>query len=114
MRSVQVLDEYHEPMRQLLLVSPDTLPDVWGHTLDLLEEGKEYWEKWATLESIYRGIARGKIQLWLMNDEDEFLLAMLTQITKSPKGSVLKITWVGGVDVDDAIKLFFDYMELWA
>ena len=114
MRSIQVLDEYHEPMRQLLLVSPNTLQDIWGAVLPLFEEGKEYWGKWTTLEGIYRGISSSRLQLWLMNDEDEFLLAMLTQIVKAPKGDILKITWIEGSDVDSAMRLFFDYMELWA
>jgi hypothetical protein len=100
--------------RQLLRVSPALLDEVWTAAVPLLMEGKKYWEDWATLESIYAGVKRDTMQLWLMNDSEEFILCMLTTITENPIRKVLWILWIGGKDLDTAIKRFFDYIELWA
>ena len=111
--SVEVTDE-SQPVRQLLLVPPDLLDHVWPHVQPLLMEGKKYWEEWATIESIYKGIAEGRMQLWLMNDDEEFMLAMLSEILESPVRKTLQITWLGGQDLGKAQELFLDYVELWA
>ena len=99
--------------RQLLWVQADILDTVWWGAVPLLLEGKKYWEEFMTLESIYNSIKSGDLQLWLMNDEDEFLLAMLTQLIRYPKILDLRLVWIGGEDLASGIELFFDYIELW-
>ena len=108
------ISETGSALRQLLLVSPDMLHTVWPATIPLLMEGKKYWEEWSTIDSIYDGIAKGNIQLWLMNDDEEFIMAMTTEILKWPKHLELRIMWIGGKDLNSAMSQFFDYMELWA
>ena len=71
-------------VRQLLRVTPELLPSVWPLK-----------------------------QLWLMNDEDEFLLAALTELTLFPKRKILNILWIGGEDLKDGVKLL-DCVEMWA
>ena len=106
--------ETGKALRQLLLVSPDMLHTVWPATIPLLMEGKKYWEDYSTIESIYAAVNEGKTQLWLMNDDEEFMLAMITEILKWPNHLELKIMWIGGRELNSAIQQFLDYMELWA
>lgn len=104
-----------KPLRQLLVVESAMLPDTWPAALPLLEEGKAYWENWTTLEIIYERLTAGTLQLWLMNDEDEFLLAMLTEIQLHPNYKSFNIKWMGGCDLDSALENCFDeFVNLWA
>ncbi len=100
--------------RQLLLVEPDFVDTVWSNAVLLLEGGRKYWQEYTTLESIYCLLKSGKIQLWLMNDEVEFILAMLTEINIHPKFKELHLMWIGGEDLESGMELFSDYVELWA
>ncbi len=103
-----------EKVRQLLFVDPELLDHVWSDAVLLLEAGKKYWEEFATLESIYGALKNRTMQLWLVNDENEFLLGILTELIVHPTISEMRIVWIGGTDLDCAAELFLDYMELWA
>ena len=100
--------------RQLLLVSPSQLPLAWPHAVPLLEEGKEYWQDFATLDSLYQDLSASKLQLWMMNCDTEFILAMLTEIGIYPTTKIMRILWIGGSEVNGAIDQFLDFAELWA
>lgn len=113
-RLTLVVETPHRELRQLLLVSPKTLPVVWNQARSMLVAGREHWEAFATLESLYSDLANGKFQLWLMNSDDEFLLAMLTEILVYPTTKVMRILWMGGEELQVAIDQFFDFLELWA
>lgn len=104
-----LLDTEH----QLLLVAPSQLPLVWDHATLLLLRGREHWEKFATLESIYEDLSSGRRQLWMVNSEDEFLMALLSEIVDYPTTKVLNILWVGGSGLEIVLYLFLDFIELW-
>lgn len=98
---------------QLLLVGPEHLPLVWPHVIPLLLGGKEHWEEFATMESIYADLSARRRQLWVVNCEGEFILALLTEIVVYPTTKVMNILWIGGSNLDTIIYLFLDFIELW-
>lgn len=112
--AILAVERPQDEVRQLLLVSPETLPVVWDLARPMFAADQEHWEEFATLESIYSDLALGRFQLWLMNSEDEFLLAMLTEIIVYPPTKVMRILWMGGEELGVAIDQFLDFMELWA
>jgi hypothetical protein len=109
------LTSYDQPLRQLLLVSPELLDEVWDAAKELLGESPQYWQDTFTYESLYFRIKATTAQLWLMNDETEFVAGMVTEILKGPISLDFKIIWIGGVDFDGAVRNgFTDYIHLWA
>ncbi len=106
---------YDQPLRQLLLVSPKLLDEVWLFAVELLEESPQYWQEFATLETIYKRIKATTVQLWLMNDEQGFIAAMITEVLQGVIYKELKIIWIGGTDFNSAVENgFTDYVHLWA
>lgn len=99
--------------KQVLLVGPDLALTAWPRLEPLLEESREYWELYYTLESIQQALIAGTIQAWLMNDSKEFQLGMLTELTRFPTGvHQVHILWLGGKNLKDAL-CFADYFEYW-
>lgn len=103
-----------DPEHQLLLVGEEYLPLVWPHVIPLLSQGKEHWESFATMESLYLDVSSGTRQLWTMNYEGEFVMALFTEIVSYPTTRVLNILWLGGSGLEVALYLFLDFIELWA
>lgn len=101
-------------VRQLLLVSPELLSQVWPHVEPLLLEAKETWGEYYTIESILLLLQAGRAQLWTMNDRDEFILAMVTELLLFPKKKVLNILLIAGSEFREGLELFVDCVEMWA
>lgn len=101
------------PIRQLLLVSPDLLPEVWPQVIPLLLAAKEIWEEYYTLDSLLMLLQQKRMQLWTMNDENEFILALLTELLIFPKMKVLHIVFIAGNELKTGLE-FFDCIEMWA
>ena len=53
------------------------------------------------------------MQLWLMNDDEDFLMAMVTEIKMYDKVKSCHILCIGGEDLYRTLG-FLDYLELWA
>jgi len=102
-----------DKVRQLLLVTPDLLPQVWPQVEHLFLENASIWDDYYTLDSFPPLFYEGTLQLWTMNDEEEFLLVMVTEIRTFPKVKVLNLLILVGREFKDALS-FLDYVELWA
>lgn len=100
-------------VRQLLLVTPDLLPQVWPQVEQSFIENENVWGEHYTLEAFPSLFEQGILQLWTMNDEDEFILVMVTELRIFPKVKVLNILLLFGREFKDALQ-FSDYVELWA
>lgn len=100
-------------VRQLLLVTPDLLPQVWPQVEHLFIENEHVWGEYYTIEAFPFLFQQGIFQLWTMNDEDEFLLIMVTELRVFPKTKVLNVLMLFGHEFKDALQ-FADYVELWA
>lgn len=102
-----------EGVRQLLLVTPELLSQVWPQVEPLFLQNKRAWEEYYTIESFPFLFQKGRLQLWTMNDEDEFLLALVTEVVAFPKMKVLNILLVVGNELGDGL-VFLDCVEMWA
>ena len=100
-------------VRQLLLVTPDLLPQVWPQVEHMFVENERIWGEYYTIEALPSLFHEETLQLWTMNDEDEFLLVMVTELRSFPKTKVLNVLMLFGRDFKDALQ-FADYVELWA
>jgi len=100
-------------VRQLLLVTPDLLPQVWPQVEHLFLENASVWDTYYTLDTFPALFHEGKLQLWTMNDADEFLLVLITELRKFPKTTVINLLFVMGSDFKDGATLL-DYVENWA
>ena len=102
-----------DKVRQLLLVTPDLLPQVWPQVEHLFLENASAWDTYYTLDSFPPLFHEGTLQLWTMNDEDEFLLVLVTELRIFPKNMVMNMLFLLGSSFKDAIT-FLDYVENWA
>jgi hypothetical protein len=92
---------------------PQGVDMMWERISALLFMGREYWEKYTSMEEIKKRIKKGQYQLWLAEDSGGPYLAMLSTIDIYPKQKVLRIFWMGGTRLDETLPLL-DYIELWA
>ena len=97
----------------LFKVIPTVLPQLWDGVIPLFEKGIKYWDVFMELEDIYKLIQSGKYDLWLVMENTDVLLAILTEILNYPRVKVLRILYVGGTDLDRALEAL-DQLELWA
>jgi len=98
---------------RLFKVVPAVLEQLWDGVVPLFEKGKEYWEVFMSLEDIYRLIATGHYDLWLIMDDSDVLIVLLTELIQYPSVRVLRSLYVGGSDIDRALEAL-DQLELWA
>ncbi len=96
---------------QLILVTPDTLGLFWDEVVPLLEEGKEYWEEYETLGSIFKSIFLKEKDLWLTLDDGGVFLAVLTKIETYHLQQTFRILWIGGRNLKKAFG-FLEFVEL--
>lgn len=102
-----------EKVRQVMLVTPDLLPQVWPQVEHLFLENASLWEDYYTLDSFLPLLYEGALQLWVMNDAHDFLLVLVTELRRYPKLVLINFTLLMGGDFKDSI-LFLDYIENWA
>ena len=102
-----------EEVRQLLLVSPELLPQVWPQVEPLFLQNEDIWGEYYTIESFPILFQRGRLQLWTMNDEDGFLLAVVTELRVFPKMKVMNMLLIVGDGLRAGL-MFLDCMEMWA
>lgn len=100
-------------VRQLLLVAPELLPQVWPQVKPLFLQSEDAWSECYTIESFPILFQRGRLQLWTMNNEDEFLLAMVTELLTFPKIKVLNMLLIVGDELQNGMMLL-DCVEMWA
>ena len=98
---------------QLLQVSRDLLPRLWPEAERLLLEHREGWTDFYDLESLQVALAVGKIQLWLVNDAEEFFCVVLTECAAFPNRREVRIAWMGGKRLREVLPLI-DAIHLWA
>jgi len=101
------------PIRQLLLVTPDLLWQVWPQVQDLFIENISLWRDYYSIEDFPQLFYAGKLQLWVMNDADDFILVMITSLQEFPQMKTLTLNWVFGSEFQSALP-FLDYVEKWA
>lgn len=96
--------------QQILRVTPSILDRAWPHLLKLLSATPEVWSDYYSIEDIWNRLCYDKMQLWLMNDEKEFQLAMLTEVVAFPQMTVLNVFWLAGHSFRKSL-VFADYLE---
>lgn len=102
-----------QPVRQLLLVSPDILPQVWPQVEHIFLEHAKLWNEYYAIEHFPLMFQSGRMQLWTMNDADDFLLVMVTEIVTFPKVKKMNVLYMMGEELQDGL-MFIDYLERWA
>jgi len=110
---IQLFPNELTPTRQLLLVTPALLPQVWPQVEHLFLENANLWDEYYTIKSFPQMFHAERMQLWTMNDADEFLLVMVTEIIAYPKMKVMNVLYMMGEELLDGLK-FIEYLERWA
>ena len=101
------------PVRQLLLVPPALLPEVWPKVEHLFLENAQVWDEYYTLESIQFWLIKDKMQLWVVSSSEEYVLAWITELTSYPRATVLSFPIIVGSELHDNLDLL-DCVEMWA
>jgi len=98
--------------RQLMLVGQNILDVVWPQVehIFLANHG---WQEYYTLDHLKEFIRVGQMHLWVVNDNEEFIMAVLTEFVNTPLKRAVRTVWVGGDDLRGGLKLW-DIMEHWA
>ena len=108
-----LLDDDGVPVRQLLFVTPQLLPQVWPQVRPIFLQHKVLWNEFYTIESFPPLFEKGRLQLWTMNDKDSFLLALVMELLVYPKTKVMNTVFILGEEFQDGLKLFHDVIEMW-
>ena len=101
------------PTRQLLLVLPELLPEVWPAVEHLFLENPQVWDEYYTLESIQYWLVQNAMQLWTLSNDTEYLLALISELKEYPKATVLSLPIIVGQELCDNFELL-DCIEMWA
>jgi hypothetical protein len=91
------------PGLQLMLSTQHTIPYVWPNIEPLLLQDTRAWNEYFTLESLRERLMEGSMQLWTLSNEEEYILAMITEFRQFPKINVVNILWIGGESLDKAL-----------
>lgn len=98
---------------KLLPISKEYLPKVWPVAITLLSKVKDYWGKQMTFDFAYNEILEGRMQLWFVTHDVEFVCAMITAIRFYDGVKSLQSVCIGGSRLD-AIMPHLEYIEIWA
>lgn len=99
----------------LLLVPPESLPTVWPYVKLKLEERPELWDLGHAEDTLLAALMQEKMQLWLMIEEREVLLSLLTQIWQYPNGvKSLQIVWGTGERLGEFLEILSAGLEEFA
>ena len=101
------------PTRQLLLVLPELLPEVWPEVEHLFLENAQVWDEYYTLESIQYWLVRNAMQLWTLSSNEEYILAWISELRVYPKVTVLSLPIIVGRQLRENLDLL-DCVEMWA
>lgn len=79
------------------------VPAMFIKLRPLLEKGREYWEDYYTMKDIKLALIKGDMQLWVGVEESEIKLMLLTTLVVYPRSVWLRIPFVSGERVRDAL-----------
>ncbi len=99
---------------ELLLVGPSILEKVWPHAEKLLEDCKECWEDYHTLDTLHYWIQIGRRQLWMANTADKFIGLALTEMRVYPLKLECAVVLLSGRGMKDLLLPLFIEIEEWA
>lgn len=98
---------------QFLRVAQADIERFWPHAAALLAPAIRRTGGQFTLDGVRRGIAAGKMQLWLTGSSDRPLAAAVTAILDYPEARVLSVPLLGGTQyrrwIDSLQEVLADY-----
>lgn len=100
-------------LTQLLFVTPAILDVVWLTAQKLLGQAKGFWGKYLSFEYAYELLKQGNMQLWLVNDNEGFFLAVLTEFRAYDKAPTCNFVCIGGAGMFEAFE-HLETIEHWA
>ena len=86
---------------------------IWDDVVPLLEQGKEHFEEYYTIEDLRILLCSGKLVLWTAADEGGIILVMLVELIDFPVQSLVRVIYIGGKDVKKVLPVI-DMLHLWA
>lgn len=98
---------------QIELIEPEAACQLWPTAAKLLEKTPEFSPGKFAVEDLLTSIEHNVAQLWLVNNEHEYTLAVVTQLIQYSRGMTLRILLTGGKDIREALSLLGD-IEKWA
>ncbi len=102
-----------EETYEIILVTPKLLELFWGDVKVLLEQTRETWDEYDTIDSIHEAIHTGKRHLWVCVDLGGVFLAGITCFDVYPVQKVLRLMWLGGSHLSKVL-WFLKHVEHWA
>lgn len=96
------------------LISPPTLPYVWGDVEELVEEHGEAWLKVVELQEVLALLCKGELDLWVGTKGVELQLVMVCGWEHHAKRSFYHIMWIGGSGLYSYIKEGLEKIEKYA
>ena len=97
----------------LLKVTAATLAEVWPTAYGLLEPMDHQTCCLVQRLDVPELVLLDRMQLWLLNDAQEFFFAVLTELRAYPRGLMLNTFWASGHNMRNAVPLL-PYIEHWA
>jgi hypothetical protein len=83
------------------LLEPRNLDSAWPRVAPWLMQAIGTEDKWGEIEEIRMGIARGMMQLWVIQDRKsgDLLAVAVTEVHQAGNVKSLVVRWMGGKDI---------------
>lgn len=98
---------------EIMRVTEATLAQAWPTAYGLLESLDEQVPALLLRQDVPELVLGEQVQLWLINDVQEFFFAVLSELRQYPRGRMLNIFWASGSRMRQALPLL-SYIEAWA
>lgn len=102
------------PLLQLLMRTGIDVAEVWPVARDILARAPIVGPDMMTLDQAYLELLATKMQLWMLNDEERFLGAMLTDLwlPENSQEKLLRLRWLAGEKMAEFLPLL-EAVERW-
>jgi hypothetical protein len=94
------------------LVHPDQIPEIWHKVEHHIERSSLHSEGELTTSDFYLALIEEEMQLWVaVEDGDDVIATLITQIVPYPQKKVLRLISVGGKNMDRWLHFMKDIEE---
>jgi len=95
------------------IVQPEDVAYIWDQVAPLLEKVKEHSEGEAEPDDFLEALTHGDMQLWIVTEDKEIIVALVTQIVSYPQKKILRLISLAGEDFNK-FKHFLDMVQSFA
>jgi hypothetical protein len=100
-------------VQRIGLLEPNMIFGCWPGILRSLDKIPHFWDLY-TPESIFELATKGKMQIWLIGDDTDIELLILTEVIQMPRARILRLMAASGDNLETYEDRLHDVFEGYA